>query len=353
MNAQLDQPLTAYNEFRAQLAELAKRNSQAVFDYETPSGNKEARSHIFKLRQTKAAVDKVRKSEKEASLEYGRRVDSQAKEIINEIELMIEVHQKPLDEIEQREKNRVENLQRDIVEIEGGGLRSIQEWMSLPLDCIKDRLSEIENEPMTEERWQEFLPMALQKQHDAVKLIREAIGKREKYDAEQAELAELRRKQLEADQKARDEKIAQEAAERARKEAEIKANREHQAAEAKANAEKAAADEKLRREREAEQRKLLEEQLRAEKAEREKVEAEQRAKDAERKAKENAEREAKEKAQREAAELAKREADKKHRAQINNAALDALIAGGIPKAHARTAIELIASKVIPNVTIQY
>src|SRR3990167_3162589 len=99
--------IAVYDEFRAQLAELKEHNAKLLFDYEDPKGNEEARSHVYKLRRTKAAVDKARQAEKAASLEYGRRVDSEAKEIIGEIEAMIEVHVKPLAEIEEREKKRV------------------------------------------------------------------------------------------------------------------------------------------------------------------------------------------------------------------------------------------------------
>lgn len=99
--------IVAYDPFRSQLSELKTANSKVVFDYESEKGNKEARSHIYKLRQTKSAVDRVRKEQKDASLQYGRRVDAQAKEIITEIEEMIDIHQAPIDRIEQREKDRI------------------------------------------------------------------------------------------------------------------------------------------------------------------------------------------------------------------------------------------------------
>lgn len=60
--------IVAYDPFRAQLAQLKEGNAKAVFNYRDPIGNKEARSHVYKLRQTKSAVDKVRKAEKEARI---------------------------------------------------------------------------------------------------------------------------------------------------------------------------------------------------------------------------------------------------------------------------------------------
>lgn len=61
-----EQKISAYDPFRAQLAELKTNNEKAVFNYEDPAGNKEARSHIYKLRKTKSAVDRVRKDQKQS-----------------------------------------------------------------------------------------------------------------------------------------------------------------------------------------------------------------------------------------------------------------------------------------------
>ena len=105
-----DKPIACYSEFRAQLAQLKADNEAAVFDYADPAGNKEARSHIHKLRRTKTAVDAARKAEKDASLQYGRRVDSEAKEIITQIEDMIAVHESPIKEIEEREAARKQSI---------------------------------------------------------------------------------------------------------------------------------------------------------------------------------------------------------------------------------------------------
>ena len=70
--------IAVYDEFRGQLSELRDANAKTVFDYEDPKGNKDARSHVYKLRQTKSAVEMARKEEKAESLAYGRRVDEQA-----------------------------------------------------------------------------------------------------------------------------------------------------------------------------------------------------------------------------------------------------------------------------------
>ena len=99
-----------FADFYKQLEEAKKVNEQTVFQYETPAGNKAARSHIYKLRQSKSAVESKRKEEKAESLKYGKDLDSEAKKITAEIEEMISVHDAPLKEIEERETVRVNKI---------------------------------------------------------------------------------------------------------------------------------------------------------------------------------------------------------------------------------------------------
>jgi len=67
-----EQNITAYDPFRAQLKELERWNSQAVFDYEDEKGNKEARSHVYKLRKTKSAADNVLAKEVITAIAQGK-----------------------------------------------------------------------------------------------------------------------------------------------------------------------------------------------------------------------------------------------------------------------------------------
>lgn len=335
-------PLAVYDEFRAQIAELSAHNNSLVFDYATAAGNKEARSHIYKLRQTKAALDKARKAAKEESLEYGRRVDSEAKSIAEQLESMIAVHQKPLDEIEARETARVEKLKAALLVLEDSVRQMPLEWASLPPKHMEERLAGIEAQDFTEAFWQEFLTEALLLKDKAIAAIKDAIAKRAKYDSEQAELAKLRKQAEEQATKDRDARIASEAAERAKRDAEEKAA-----------AEKRADELKVKRDKEAADKKLLEEKLRNERLEREKAEAEQRAKDAARETEERLKREAEAKKKKEADELAAREADKKHRTAVNKAVVAKFIEFGMTEKGALIALEAIVSKTVPHVTITY
>lgn len=330
--------IAVYNEFRGQLAELKSGNAAFVFDYESPKGNKEARSHVYKLRQTKAAVDKARKEEKAASLEYGKKVDAEAKEIIGEIEQMIAVHQTPLDEIDSREAARKQRHIDAIDRVKACGSASLQNWMITDLSDLKARQVTIESEAITESAFEEFTGQMAEAKDAALIQIREAIAHREKYDRQQAEIEAARLAAAEAARKHREEQIAKDAADRAVREVEARAKAERDAAESAA-----------RKARDDAARKELELRLQAEQAERRQLEAEQRAKDAEKKATADA----KAKADREAAEAANREANRKHAAKVNNEILAALLDLGISEADGKKVVSAIAKRVIPHVSISY
>lgn len=331
--------VAVYDPFRQQLAEIKQNNFKMVFDYKDPKGNKEARSHIYKLRQTKAAIDRARKEEKAASLEYGRKVDSEAAAIIEEVEEMIQVHQKPLDEFEQQEKARIDGIMARIA-----GMTITAEYvMDKTAAQLKERHQEMVLIPITEEAFGEFYPQACAAQAVAVEYLTGAIAMAEKREAEAIELERLRSeaeaRRIADEEAARLAKAAQEEKERAEREAKEKAEREEreklaaeaEAARIKKAAEDAAEAERLRVQKEADEReRLLKEQ--AEKAAREKAELEAKA---ERDRLEAIERqEAAVKAERErlqresdakAAEDAKREADKEHRGKIHREIVAALL----------------------------
>lgn len=240
--------IVEYEEFRAQLAEMREHNSSLVFDYESPKGNKDARSHIYKLRQTKSAVDSVRKAKKQASLEYGKRVDEQAKEIILEIESMIDVHQSRIDEIANAERERSDKIKarvEDMRLLSQAGTSSAEMYeaqKSLQLVPIDDSFAE-------------FVREAAIAKDAAMVFLAERIENAVKKETEAAEAERRRRDEESRRQSEREAQIRKEAEERARREAEERAQREREAAE----------------------RRELELKLEAEKAKREAADAEHRA----------------------------------------------------------------------------
>lgn len=320
------QPVThiaVYNEFRNQIAQLKSDNEKLVFDYEDPKGNKEARSHIYKLRQTKAAIDKARKQEKAASLEYGRLVDAEANEILADIELMIYVHAKPLEEIEQREAKRLASI-RDRIE----SMRAPAAGMTS--QALRARLIWIKGIAI-DDSFGEFLAEAAQVKDAAVTALEATLSEAAKREAEAVELDRLRKESEDRARYDREEKIRRDA--------------EQNIA--------AAMERKAQAERDAAERRELELKLAAERAERARVEAQQRTAIAAREAEERVRREA-EDARRAAAEAqAKREADRNHKAKVNNAAVAALVSAGLKEKDAKTVVSLIAKGQVPAVAISY
>lgn len=321
MNNIANTEISAYNEFRAQLAELKEYNGKIVFSYETPKGNKDARSHIHKLRKTKSAVDACRKKEKAASLEHGRKVDKEAKDIIGELEDMILVHKQPLDDIEEKEKIRVDSILSKLDAIR----HSSQDTDELSSVEISERLDILQNTDITVEVFQELTEQAAGAKSFAIQDLEKLFNARKKYEDDQAEIERLRLENEKRQQKERDERIAKEAAEQEREAALIREKT------LKDRAQKAA--------------------LKAEQDKRyAAAKAVQAVKDAEAKVRQEAE----EKVIQETKAQEKREANKQHRAKINRAAVAALVTlSSLSDEQAKDVITLIANKKIPNANMQY
>lgn len=318
--------IKAFSEFESQLKELEIANSKAVFDYEDSKGNQEARSHIHKLRKTKAAVEKARKQAKQNALEYGRAVDAKAKEISSEIESMIDVHLKPIEEIEQRERKR-----KDAIRLKMDALKIYEQ---IPQFTQADELRQILNstiEIVIDDSFDEYKLDAESLKELAVKELTERIKNQEAYEAEQIELEKLRKEKAEREESDRIEKIKQEAANRARIEAEQKAEKER--AEAK----------------EREERQQIEMEMQIEEARLAIERAEKAAADAERKAAE--EQELKQK--KELEEIERREADKKHRAKLHRESIEDLVKCGLNENQAKLAITAISAGSVRNIKINY
>lgn len=278
---EFNQSVTIWNEFESQLAELKERNKAIYFDYEDPKGNKEARSHVAMLRRTKTAVETRRKELKQAALDYGREIDSQANQVKGEIETMIEVHAAPIKEIEEREKHRQARVSASMM-----GFQRAAMFHGSIEDC-EHILYQIASEEILDVDFQDKYEQAKEFQRMAIRHLEDKLADLRKAEEERLELERLR-----------EEKAAREAEEaREREEA---ARKEREAEEAKLREER----EKLAREREENEARLREERDRLAR-EREELDRQQ-AEERRRKAEEN-ERAADEERRRRS-EVAKREA---------------------------------------------
>lgn len=371
--------VAAYTPFRNRLVEIKQQNFKLVFDYSDPKGNKEARSHVYKLRQTKAAIEAARKKEKAESLEYGRKVDQEAKELSAEIEEMIEVHDKPLRELEIAEETRIAAIKQRVSDMTISAAFIINKTS----EELRQRRDEIEAIQI-DESFGEFADDAKAAKMVAVEYLAGAIGLAEKREQEAAELVRLREEaeKRKAEDHARAIRESAEKVEKERVEREDRARKEREAAEKRAAEEEAARIEQERQQAAEAERKRVE----AETAERERVlkeeaeserrkaqEAEERRQREEREAEERRVREEQaaiareekaraderariqQEAEKKAAEDAKREADKKHRGQIHSSIVAAIVTldKGITEEQARAVVVGICGDLIPNIKIIY
>lgn len=314
--------IAVYDPFRTQLVEFKELNDSVVFNLETKKGMKDAKSHIYKLAQTKSGIEKARVKEKSASLIYGRLVDSEAKDIVAQVDEMIEVHKTPIDEIEQREKDRIAKHRAAIDEIINlnpfDTVEAIQFCIDKVAVCTTDSMEEFIHD-MSDAK--------------AIKLaeLTERLSVRVKADADAAELDRLKKLEDDRIAKEREETIKQEAIDNERKR--VKTSKKQTQNEFVTRETELVAD--------------------AEQANRDKENAEERAANAEIEAKKKADQELLEKKQADEKAAKAREADKKHHAKINRAAMTGFIKGGFNVTQAKLAVKLLAHKKIPHSTISY
>ncbi len=363
--AATDKPIAIYTEFESQLIKLEQENKTVIFDYSSKLGEKAARSHIHKLRLTKGVIDRARKSEKENALTYGRRVDGEAQTLIGRVEVMIGVHQKPLDEAKEKEVKRVNGIKENLRKIEYYGV-------GLPpsISALESRLLEL-HAIEVDESFDEYMSIATTAKNVAIKALEEAIvvAITAKKDAD--ELEKLRFEKVAQERRDREDRIKKEAAE----EAERKANEvaaelaERIAAEHKTEIERKDAAAKAEREAteatERADRKRADEEVRAALKRmddemtvltKREQEAEERADRAEREAAEaktKFEQDQRDKEEKERLEAEERAADEKHRMTIDCIIMDALMAVCCSEQDAESIVAAINDGSIPYVSITY
>lgn len=326
------------------LEKIRAEVSGHVPDLTTKKGRDAIASLAFKVRKSKTALDGMGKKLVDDLKDLPRRIDAERKRMRDTLDALADEVRAPLTAWEQAEEDRVQR-HRESIEAINTLAANLDDRTSQSIAALLAAAEEVE----ISAKWEEFEAEAARAKDKAVSALRAALVAREKYEAEQAELARLRAEAEAREQKEREERIARESAERAKQEAEAKAQAEREAV--------------IRREQEAKaaaERRELELKLAAERAEREKAEAIARAEQEKRDAEVRQQRAIEAERQRVAAEKAaaeaeakRREADKAHRAAINRAALEAFVAGGMPEECAKQAITLIAKGLVPAVKITY
>jgi hypothetical protein len=333
-----------------------------VPDLTTRKGRERIASLAAEVSRSKKAVENPGRDYLRRLKEMPKVVEAELREFVTEMDKLRDEVRKPLNDWQAAEDARVDRHNSAIAHLK----LNAKDLEGITAEDLADRIAKVETVALGEQ-WQEFEAEAARAKEDSLKVLRTALAARQQYEAEQAELARLRR---EAEERAEQDRIrlAQEVA--VEQERRRVAQEQQAAREAAARREQELIDQAAAQEREAESQRL-QLKLQAEQAECARAQAE-----ADRVATEQRmEQERQEAARRqdEAAELARqderrradaaaaeilrqqeaRERDEAHRRSINRSALEAFIAGGMPEACAKQAVTLIAQRKIPNVSISY
>lgn len=346
-----------------QFIDLVKSEVEGeVPDLTTRKGRERIASLAAKVSKSKTAVEKPGRDYLRRLKEMPKVVEAELREFVTKMDALRDETRRPLTEWEAAEDARIDrhNDRLDWLKTladDLGELNSLQ---------LKGLIAEAEGMQLGA-HWEEFEAEAANAKDKVLTTLRAALLKREQFEAEQAELARLRR---EAEERAEQDRIrlAQEAAVEAERQ---RAAREQQAErDAAAKREQDLKDQAAAQERAAENERL-QLQLQAEQAERARVQAEADRVAAEQRAEqdrqaaarrveeaaEQARQEERRRADAAAAEIVRqqeaRERDEAHRRAINRAALDAFVAGGMTEECAKQAVTLIGQRKIPNIAISY
>lgn len=355
--------------FDAVAAEVAAE----VPDLTTRKGRERIASLAAKVSKSKTAVEKPGRDYLKRLKEMPKVVEAELREFVNKMDALRDATRQPLTDWEQAEIARtdahVDAIQqiKDLVVFEAAPTSAHLTNIIADLELLE-----------IGDSWEEFLAEAAQVKDQTLIKLRTLHSERARYEVEQAELIRLRDEAEAQAQRDRDAQIAREAEERARREAEQRAQAEReaaarreqelldQAAAAQRAAEQAAREaeaqaerQRLQLEQQAEQARLAAEQAEAnrfaaeQRAEQERQAAAKRAEQAAEQARADERRRADAAAAEILCQQQAREADLEHKKQINRAALEAFIEGGMTEECAKQAITLIAQRKIPAISISY
>lgn len=342
-------------------------------DISSRKGRDAIASMAYKVARSKTALDNVGKQLVADLKEIPKKIDAERKRVRDTLDAWQEEVRRPLTEWQAAEDKRVDDHNDGIQR-----LKDLAVFAETPTAAhVTQVIADLELVAL-DDNWEEFLPEAAQVKDKSLATLRALLADRTKHEAELAEIAKFNAEKAVREQQERDAAIARAAVEKAQREAAEAAQAERDAA---ARREQALIDQAAQAKRDADQKardaeaaaanQVLQLQLAAEQAERQKIQAE-----ADRVAAiQSAERERIASEQRQAAaveqarlaevaranaaadeinrQAAAREADKAHKGRINRAALQAFIDGGMPEGCAKKAVILIASRMIPAISIQY
>ncbi len=359
----LSDPKTFADVLKAMHEEIAAH----VPDLASAKGRQAISSLAYKVTKTKTAIEAERKKLTADMRAEIKAIDDKGREIRETLDALADKVREPLTRWEEAEAKRRADAEEAISDMRRAGFVMVDDTA----DGAQARLDAVSARVFEGAEWDGFRQQAIEARDTAVQSLAAGIARLRQQEAEAAERererAELERLKAEAAaREAEDRRRAEEEAARlkAERDAAEKAAREKREAEERARLEKEAAEkariaaeQKAKREADEAEARHRAEIGRVAREAAEKVEAEKRrlaaeAEAAERKrlAEAQAKRDAEEKAARDAE---RRAATKTHQARVMRAAEKALIDAGLSDAAATTAIAAIYAGKIPAVAIQF
>lgn len=325
------------------LAQVRARIDAFEGDASTEDGRAQIKSMAHAVSRSKTALEAVGKQLAKEAKELPKKIDAGRRLVEDTLDAWRDEVRKPVTDWEIKEDARKDSHLRQLV--------ALKDFITCPAgdaDAIRAQIAVVSeiSDGKDRDEFQDGFRLA---KVEALNALRNKLATREKYDADQAELAKLRAEQAKRDaedaERLRIENARAEAkriADGIEQAAAIAADNARRDAELKAQAEREAAERKAQDERNRAAAREAELKGQAEAAERRERETEARLK-----------REAEQKAADERAEVERRERDTKHKATINRAAVAAFVAGGIAEDIAVKVVTLIAKRTIPAVAISY
>ena len=239
------------------LGKLAAEINGFHGDVTTEKGRKEIASKAYKVATAKEDLKRVASKLKEDHQQTIKSINAEVAVVEERMNALRDQVRAPLDEFQGREKARIAAHEAAVAEIGGWGAVD-PAWTS---EQIASRIAELNEHPHRDRDWQEFREKAqdaARASFNALKMAQMEAAEREAVAVEAARIAaeeaEQRRIAREQAQRERDERIAAEAAQRAKEEAERIAAERAAEAERVAQAEREAAARREQEQREARER---------------------------------------------------------------------------------------------------
>jgi hypothetical protein len=313
-----------------------------VPDTSTAKGRAAIASIAHKVAKSKVALDDAGKKLVAELKEVPKLIDAERKRVRETLEALQDQVRRPLNEWEEKEAARVAAHKAVIAHIEN------TDTAGMSAALIGAKVQDLDSLEINQEL-EEFEADAHRAKAASLVILRKALADQEQYEAEQAELVRLRAEADAREQKEREQRIANEAAEKARIEADQKAQRERDEAAKRENDLKLAAAES---ERKAEQAKREKEEA-DQRAERERKEAAVRQEQAVEKARLDEQKRADDAAAEIIRQQQEREADKAHKSKIMGEAKLAIMSMNVTEELAKALVLKIYRGEVPNISISF